>query len=247
MLTFFTAFSLCGLSFPALVEIGGIQWADLWEEEEEERSLWTAKLFPILRYDTHQGDGSEALYLNEKRIQSSEAISLCCWFMRENSSIHSPISTGLWKSSPRLSLKDILRCGDGMEMLKERLYLAELCRNSTLSLSSPLWRIRNWSSAYRHVTRLMNLMTELLFCSPSPLLLLLLSLVLLLSLLLLPNQQMIIFFLALCSWDSLSSGSVSDLQTSLTRNLISCSLSSQRFFQSNPKSCYVTLMNFGII
>lgn len=97
-------------------------------------------------------------------------MSLCCWFMRISStekSSSSQCSTELWKSSQRLSLKDILHCGDGLEMLQERLFLAELCRISSLSLSSPLWRIQSWSSAFRQITKFFNLMTQI-FPNPSP-------------------------------------------------------------------------------
>jgi hypothetical protein len=150
--------------------VGGVQLDDLWSDDEE-KTLWTAKLFPILQHNL--GAQGDTFSLSDKMIHANEVFSVCCWFMKvENRRDLSPETalrpTERWKNSHRLSLKDLLTCGDGAQMLQWRLFVFALCQSASSSCSSSLRSILYWSSAHRIITDLLHLMRTTLFTHFTP-------------------------------------------------------------------------------
>jgi hypothetical protein len=144
--------------------VGGVRLEDFWDDGEE-RTLWTAKLFPILSDDPREQIGFS---LGGKAIPAREVFSSCCWFIKVSTCGKTLIRTEEWRTSKRLSLKDLLTCGDGAQMLQWRLYVAALCQSSTDSRSSSLRSISHWTSCHHQITNLLHLMGTSLFTQLNP-------------------------------------------------------------------------------
>lgn len=88
--------------------------------------------------------------------------SLCCWFLTFENATEQIINK--WISAERLSLRDILRSGDGREMLSQKIYQSALCQVISISHSSPLqsipmcpwfyYKIRELISSYEQAINL---------------------------------------------------------------------------------------------
>lgn len=98
--------TICGMSWPAFFKAMSCTVADVWPLElpDMERTLWTAKLFPLCHF-------------NIDRHNETPSASLIACLLNQG------VRADQWRASDRLSLADLLRLGDAEGMFAWRTLL----------------------------------------------------------------------------------------------------------------------------
>lgn len=109
------------------LQASGCSAQDVWPEGvvESERSLWTACIFPLCLSDA---SGEVVVAVGDEEVRC-DSVSALLWFQgiqkcAANDSFRTSDGSALWRKATRMSLADILRCGDARKMLFWRVLLS---------------------------------------------------------------------------------------------------------------------------
>ena len=122
--------TVCGASWHSFFTLGGVGPDEVWEPTlpQQARTLWTARLFAVKAFSLDQS--------------SDDAIDLTSlWFQHCIGDDHSLATTdefkeavATWRSSRRVSLSDIISCGDAAAMNLWRGYIKSIMDDGNIAL-----------------------------------------------------------------------------------------------------------------